>query len=162
MNQNRIGELISRSEITSVVNSYFRALDEQNFDRRNFAAIFTKDAKVIRPNGSSLTGPEEISAGHRQSFARFEGSQHFVAGHDVSIDGETATVRANLIAMHIWQGSNADANKKDNFFVAGGVIEATLVQVDDHWKISKISNTVTWRAGGFKDMLQTGRLSEQD
>jgi hypothetical protein len=56
----------------------------------------------------------------------------------------------------MWQGSNTDANNADNFFVAGGVIDATLVQVDEQWKISKISNTVVWRAGGFKDMLQTG------
>jgi hypothetical protein len=110
----------------------------------------------------SITGPEAISASHQQSFARFEGSQHVAAGHDISIDGNTAIVRANLIAMHMWQGSNSDASKKENFFVAGGVIEATLVQADDQWKISKISNAVIWRAGGFKDMLQTGRQSRQD
>ena len=162
MNQNKIAELVSKSEITTVVNAYFRALDERNFDTQYYAAIFTKDAEVIRPNGLSITGPEEISASHRESFARFEGSQHLAAGHDISIDGNTATVRANLIAMHMWQGSNTDANKKDNFFVAGGVIEVTLVQADDQWKISKISNAVTWRAGGFKDMLQTGRLSKQE
>ena len=57
----------------------------------------------------------------------------------------------------MWQGSNTDAKNADNFFVAGGVIDATLVQVDEQWKISKISNTVVWRAGGFKDMLQTGK-----
>jgi ketosteroid isomerase-like protein len=162
MNQNTLAELVSKSEITSVVNSYFRALDEHNFDTPYFAAIFTEDAEVIRPNGLSLTGPEHISASHRQSFARFEGSQHFAAGHDIFIDGNTATVRANLIAMHMWQGSKTDANEKDNFFVAGGVIDATLVQVNDQWKISKISNAVIWRAGGFKDMLQTGRPSTQD
>ena len=162
MNQNTLAELVSKSEITSVVNTYFRALDEHNFDTHYFAAMFTEDAEVIRPNGSSLTGPEQISASHRQSFARFEGSQHFAAGHDIFIEGNTATVRANLIAMHMWQGSKTDANTKDNFFVAGGVIEATLVQVDDQWKISKISNAVTWRAGGFNDMLQTGRGSKED
>ena len=162
MNQNKLAELLSKSEITSVVNAYFRALDEHNFDPQCFAAIFTKDAEVIRPNGLSLSGPERISASHRQSFARFEGSQHVAAGHDISIDGSTATVRANLIAMHMWQGSRTDANSKDNFFVAGGVIEAALVQVGDQWKISKISHAVTWRAGGFKDMLQTGRPSTQD
>ena len=130
MVQDRITELINKSEITSVVNSYFRALDEKNFDARHFAALFTPQAKVTRPNGASLIGPEEISASHAQSFTRFESSQHFVAGHDISFDGSTANVRANLIAMHMWQGSKADANKPDNFFVAGGVIHATLTQSD--------------------------------
>ncbi len=156
MDQDRTTELINKSEITSIVNSYFRALDENNFDAQNFASIFTPQAKVTRPNGASMTGPEEISASHEKSFTRFEGSQHFVAGHDISLDGRTANVRANLIAMHMWQGSKADANKLDNFFIAGGVIHATLMQSDGQWKISQMSNAVLWRAGGFRDMMQTG------
>jgi hypothetical protein len=156
MDQDRITELINKSEITSVVNSYFRALDEKNFSVQHFASIFTPEARVTRPNGASLTGPEEISASHQKSFTRFDGSQHVVAGHEISLDGSTATVRANLIAMHMWQGSKADANKLDNFFIAGGVISATLVQSDGQWKISQMSNAVLWRAGGFKDMMQTG------
>jgi hypothetical protein len=156
MDQDRTTELVNKSEITSIVNSYFRALDEKNFDPQYFASIFTPQAKVTRPNGASMTGPEEISASHAKSFIRFEGSQHFVAGHDISLYGSTANVRANLIAMHLWQGSKTDANKLDNFFIAGGVIHATLMQSNGQWKISQLSNAVLWRAGGFRDMMQTG------
>ena len=120
MDQDRITELINKSEITSIVNSYFRALDEKNFDARHFASIFTPQAKVTRPNGASLIGPGEISASHEKSFTRFEGSQHVVAGHDISLDGSTANVRANLIAMHMWQGSKTDANIY--FFIAGSPV----------------------------------------
>ena len=117
--ESRIAELLSRSEITRVVNSYFRALDEKDFNAQHFAAILTPQAKITRPNGASLTGPEEISASHEKSFARFEGSQHLLTGHDISVHAGTAIVRANLVAMHIWQGSNTNANNVDNFFVAG-------------------------------------------
>jgi len=161
MDQDRATELINKSEITSIVNSYFRALDEKNFDPQHFASIFTPQATVTRPNGASMTGPEEISASHATSFIRFEGSQHFVAGHDVCLDGSTANVRANLIAMHMWQGSKTDANKPDNFFIAGGVIHATLMQSDGQWKISQMSNAVLWRAGGSRDMMQTGSGSHR-
>ncbi|HJZ71224.1 MAG TPA: nuclear transport factor 2 family protein [Vicinamibacterales bacterium] len=156
MDHDRTTEIINKFEITSVVNSYFRALDDKNFDGRHFASIFTSEAKVTRPNGASLIGPEEIRASHEKSFTPFEGSQHFVASHDISLDGTTANVRANLIAMHMWQGTKADANKLDNFFVAGGVVLATLIQSNGQWKISQMSNAVLWRAGGFKDMKQTG------
>ena len=161
MDQHRITDLINKSEITSIVNSYFRALDEKHFDARHFAAIFTPQAKVTRPNGGSITGPEEISASHEKSFSRFEASQHLVAGHDISLDGSTANVRANLIAMHMWQGSHTDANKLDNFFIAGGVIHATLTQSDGQWRISQMSNAVLWRAGGFRDILKTGTLTKE-
>jgi uncharacterized protein (TIGR02246 family) len=161
MDQDRITELIHKSDITSIVNSYFRALDDKRFDARHFASIFTPQASVTRPNGASLIGPEEISASHEKSFTRFEGSQLFVAGHDISLDGSTANVRANLIAMHMWQGSKADANKPDNFFIAGGVVHATLMQSDGQWKISQMSNVVLWRAGGFRDMMRTGTVTKE-
>ena len=148
-------ELINKSEVARVVQSYFRALDEKHFDAQHFASIFTAEAKVTRPGGGSLIGPTEISASHEKSFARFEGSQHLLAGPDISIPGNTATVRANLVAMHMWQGSKASANNPENFFIAGGVIHSELVQTDGQWKISQISNDVVWRAGGFRDMAQT-------
>ena len=151
----KITELINKSEVTSVVNSYFRALDEKNFDAQHFASIFTAEATMTRPNGASLIGPEAISASHENSFARFEGSQHLLTGHDISIHGKKATVRANLVAMHMWQGSKTSANNPENFFIAGGVIHAELVQTDGQWKIAQISNDVVWRAGGFRDMAQT-------
>ena len=153
----KIDELIDKADITDVVNSYFRALDEKHFDAQHFAAIFTAEANVTRPDGSSLVGPEEISASHARSFQRFESSQHLVAGRDISISGSRATARVNIVAMHMWQGSNTNANNADNFFIAGGVIDVTLARADGQWKISLISNKVAWRAGGFKDMLQTGR-----
>jgi ketosteroid isomerase-like protein len=153
--QSKITELITRSEITTVMNSYFRALDEKHFDAQHFATFLTDDAKMTRPNGASLTGPEEISVSHRQSFARFESSQHLLATPDIAISDTTASVRANLVAMHMWEGSKTDANNADNFFVAGGVINAKLAQAGGHWKISELSNTVIWRAGGFKNMAET-------
>ena len=154
--QSKLAELVNKSEITSAVDSYFRALDEKDFDAQHFAAILTPQANITRPNGASLIGPEEISASHEKSFARFEGSQHLVTGHDISVHANTATVRANLVAMHVWQGSNTNANNADNFFVAGGVIRAELVRTDGRWKISQLRNDVVWRAGGFRDMMRTG------
>ena len=154
-NSRKITELINKSEVTGVVHSYFRALDEKHFDAQYLASIFTAQGRVTRPNGASLTGATEISASHEKSFARFEGSQHLLAGHDISIHGTKATVRANLVAMHMWQGSKTSANNPENFFTAGGVIHSELVQTDGQWKISQLSNDVVWRAGGFRDMAQT-------
>jgi hypothetical protein len=151
----KITEFINKSEIMGAVHSYFRALDEKHFDAQYFDSFFAAEAKVTRPNGASLIGPKEISASHEKSFARFEGSQHLLTGHDISIHGNKATVRANLVAMHMWQGSKTSANNPDNFFIAGGVIHSELVQTDGRWKISQMSNDVVWRAGGFRDMAQT-------
>ena len=68
---------------------------------------------------------------------------------------DTAAVRANLIAMHMWHGSHTNANDIENFFVAGGVVSARLIRTDGHWKISQLSNVVVWRGGSFKNVMQT-------
>jgi uncharacterized protein (TIGR02246 family) len=151
----KISDLINKSEVTNVVQSYFRALDEKHCDAEHFASIFTADATMTRPNGASLVGPKEIGASHEKSFARFEGSQHLLTGHEISLHGNRATVRANIVAMHMWQGSKANANNPENYFVAGGVIRSELVQTDGKWKISQIRNDVVWRAGAFRDVAQT-------
>jgi hypothetical protein len=45
----------------------------------------------------------------------------------------------------MWQDTKTSANNPDNYFIAGGVIHAELVQTDGHWKISQVSNDVVWR-----------------
>jgi len=109
MDENKLVELINRSEITSVVNAYFRALDDKHFDPHYFATIYAAEAKVTRPNGSSLIGPEEVSASHQQSFTRFEGSQHFLAGHEISIRWQYRDRHAYV--------ARQQHRKADNFFV---------------------------------------------
>jgi hypothetical protein len=143
-------------EVTQVLNSYFRALDEKNFEVSHLQLIFTPDAEVIRPNGAVTIGPEQIVSSHKESFARFRSTQHLLTGHEVNIDGEKATVRANLVAMHLWANGQPDINSAENYFLAGGVITARLLQSAQGWRISRIENRVVWRGGSFGSMLQTG------
>src|SRR6476469_789766 len=99
MNEKQIGALVDKLEIIDVVNSYFRALDEKHFDIQHLRRIFTDDAKVVRPNGLTVIGPQEIGASHDKSLVRFESTQHMLTGHDTQIEGDVASVRVNLIAM---------------------------------------------------------------
>lgn len=57
--------------------------------------------------------------------------------------------------MHMWEGSKTNTNDSDNFFVAGGVINAKLVRADNQWKVSELGNTVVLRAGSFKNITDT-------
>ena len=144
-------------EIQQVVNGYFRALDEKDLDAAHLRRIVTDDVKVIRPNGAAMIGPETIGQSHRESMARFESTQHIISNHDVAIDGDTATVRANVVAIHIWPGARTMLTKPESYFTAGGVITAHLVRTGEGWRISEMSNRVLWRAGGgFERVIATG------
>jgi len=145
------------SEATRVLNRYFRLLDEKAFDVELFAEVFTADGLILRPNGTSMTGPREIVESHRESFARFDATQHLLTGHDVEFEGGVALVRANLVAVHLW-GKNAGGviNGPDDVFVAGAVITASLVESGSGWRITRLVNTNVWKGGsGFASMAAT-------
>src|SRR5262245_46011470 len=145
-------------EIQQVLNGSFRALDERNLEVAHLERLFSQDARVVRPNGTALVGPAAIGQSHRESMARFSSTQHLVSSHNVAIDRDTASVRANLVAMHLWPEAKGDANSPDNYFLAGGVITAGFVRTTEGSRISEIENRVLWRAGaGFERILETGR-----
>lgn len=144
-------------EATRVVNRYFRLLDEKSFEVERFGEIFAADAVILRPNGTSMIGPSEIVESHRKSFARFAATQHLLTGHDVEPEADGVTVRANLVAMHLW-GENAEGvvNDSEDFFVAGAVITASLVDRTSGWRITRLVNTTVWKGGsGFASMAAT-------
>ncbi len=45
--------------ITEVINRYFAALDQKHFDGTTMSQIFADDAKVQRPNRTTMTGPKK-------------------------------------------------------------------------------------------------------
>lgn len=150
-----VNRWLDDARIIRVVNTYFRALDEKQFGESRFGQILASDARVIRPNGAATVGPANIADSHARSFARFEATQHLLTGHDVDVDGDTAVVRANLVAIHIWNDRPVEASMLDRSFTAGGVITATLRRFTDGWRISELENHVIWRTGYFGNMLQT-------
>jgi hypothetical protein len=154
MDQAEVSQWLDNARITRIVESYFRALDEKHFDESHFRQILAPDARVTRPNGATVVGPANIADSHARSFARFEATQHLLTGHDVDIDGDTAAVRANLVAIHIWNDRRAEASMLDRSFTAGGVITVALTRTPDGWRITQTENHVIWRTGFFGDMLQ--------
>jgi SnoaL-like domain len=146
-------------EITETINRYFAALDKRTFDRETFRKIFTDKAAVVRPNGASIIGPEEISASHAKSMDRFRATQHLTSGFIIDLaDESNANFRVNLVAMHVWKEGLGDPNvpKQDNYFLAGGVVSGSAIKTSDGWRILEIRNDVTWRQGvGFQEILNT-------
>ena len=146
---------LDSARIVAIVDSYFRALDERQFDAAHFRDIFAPDANMVRPNGAATAGADAIAHSHAESFARFESTQHLLTGHHVTIDSDTAAVRANLVAIHLWKDKPADASMLERSFTAGGVLTAQLSRTADGWRITQVENRILWRTGDFGTMLQT-------
>jgi SnoaL-like protein len=149
-----ITRCLDTARINRLVGGYFRALDEKHFDLSHFHELLASDAEIIRPNGTAVTGPANIADSHARSFARFEATQHLLTGQDIEIDDDRATVRANLVAIHIWKNRPTEASMLERSFTAGGVIVVTLTRTPQGWRISRTENQVIWRTGYVGDMLQ--------
>jgi hypothetical protein len=151
-------KLMHTVEITEVINRYFAALDQKQFDVTTMSQIFADDARIVRPNGAVTTGPQEIGDSHSHSLSRFRATQHLTSSFIIAlIDDTSAEFRANLVAMHLWADGHGDPNAdpNDNYFLAGGVITGHVILGASGWRITEISNRVIWRRGtGFQQMLQ--------
>lgn len=130
-------------------------MDEGLFEDALFGRIFAGDGEIVRPNGVGVVGPADIARSHGVSFARFDGTQHLVTGHDVEIDGDSAVVRADLVAIHLWKGMPVGASMRERSFTAGGVVTANLVRTLDGWRIRELRNRIVWRTGHFGNMIET-------
>jgi hypothetical protein len=121
-------------------------------------ADFADDAKVQRPNRTTMTGPKEIGDSHSRSLSRFQATQHLASGFIITLKDDTsAEFRANLVAMHLWAEGHGDPNAdpNDNYFLAGGVITGHVILGASGWRITELTNQVSWRRGtGFQQMLQ--------
>lgn len=142
--------------MAEVVDRYFRSLDERDFDVEHQEALLLPDVRILRPNGTALVGIERMCNSYRSSFERFERTQHLLTGHEVEIDGETATIRVDLVAVHAWRPDTSGG--PEGLFVAGAVITGVLRRVEGRWKIALLDNTNVWRSGaGFNEMERTDR-----
>src|SRR6476659_978265 len=108
-------KLMSTVAITEVINCYFAALDQKQFDITTMSQIFADDAKVQRPNRTTMTGPKEIGDSHSQSLSRFQATQHLTSGFIITLnDDSSAEFRANLVAMHLWAEGHGDPSVDPN------------------------------------------------
>ena len=124
------------------------------------AAFFTPDGRLINPNGATVVGPEAIAAEKAKSFSRFRATQHVTSDHIIDIEGDTARLRANMIAMHLWSEEESDPRSLQTHFVAGGVFEAVAVSTADGWRFNELKSRITWRTGaGMSAVARIGRPS---
>ncbi len=156
--ENQLKMLWTRTLITDLHIGYFRAIDDKVLDRKIVDLTFTADAKIIKPNGAVSIGHDSILDGQTKSFARFHATQHIVSDLIINLNDESAFVRANLTAMHVWGAIPENPSLLGKHFHAGGVLLTKVVNMDDHWRISEWEFKNVWRAGeGMSEMAKFAR-----
>jgi hypothetical protein len=154
--------IIERTQIADLLTRYFAAVDDKCIDMHIVKATFTSDAKIIRPDGSEMSGQENILDGHTKSFDRFKATHHVITNFIVDINDNMATLRSNIIANHMWADNEDNPSLNNKYFLADGVFSAKAIKVDNQWRISELKNNVVWRTGdGMREMLNFFRHSKK-
>ena len=160
--EEQLKEIIEKTQITDLPIRYFAAVDDKSINMEIVKATFTSDAKIIRPDGSEMAGQENILEGHKKSFARFKATHHVITNFLVDINNNTATLRSNMIANHLWADNEDNSSLNNKYFLADGVLSARAIKVDDQWRISELKNNVVWRTGdGMAEMLNFFKHSKK-
>jgi hypothetical protein len=159
--EEQLKDLIERTEIADLLVRYFAAVDDKRLDNKIVEATYTKDAQMIRPDGAVIEGWEKILEAQTKSFARFKATHHVLTNFLVDIHNDSATLRSNVIANHMWADNETDPSLNNKRFLANGVFAAKAVKAEGRWRISELKNRVVWREGdGMKEILQFGRSKD--
>ena len=144
---------VDKLAITELVERYFQLIDDKDFAADKLHAVFTESGTLTRPNDSVVRGPAEIAESNSKSFSRFRATQHLPSGVVVEIAGDEATIRANVMAMHLWADGCGDPNALERHFVGGVVLRGSARRTTDGWRLTNLGGHNVWRGGSGIGMM---------
>jgi hypothetical protein len=131
-----IRDLDDRLRIEQKISTLGRCLDERDFEA--LRELFTVDATVTTPGGTAV-GHDALIEQARSRHSSDDGIQHLITNLLVELDGDRASVRANLLV------SFANAGPADPLpFLLGEVYRFALARTADGWRITTLTSKPTW------------------
>ncbi len=128
---------IMTDDLTRLLPRIYTALDEHRFD--DLPAFYTPNVTAVTPGGK-LSGHAELVAQASRNHDDSHGLQHLVSTVLIEDDGDSATLRANLVA--IFSGSD-----RTPVFELGSVWRGRAQRDGDTWRISEFAITPLWQRG---------------
>jgi SnoaL-like domain len=128
-------EVIDRLRITDLVHRLAAALDERRF--ADLGDLFTDGGSVNTPGGIAEGRPaviDQVERNHRD-YAR---TQHRVTNILVTLDGERATVRADMVARLVREGDVPSV-------VLGAVYRWQVCRTPQGWRFAGLEISPVWR-----------------
>jgi len=137
-------ELRDRDQITQLVYRLGRALDEGRFD--DLRAIYTPDATVRTPGGTA-EGRDALIAQARRNHTDAHRIQHFFSNVIVDVHGDSADVRANIVAIFTPAAETPGRVAPEPAFTLGVVYRIDAVRSGEGWSMSRVDMTPQWSTG---------------
>lgn len=133
-------ELVDRYAIADLVGRLGLWLDEKLSD--DARSLFTDDATANTPGGV-VRGLGSLVDQARRNHSAFERTQHAITTVLIDLDGDRATVQANLIATFVRR-----ADMPGSHVALGGRYRFEAVRAPEGWRFSWLDMNLVWASGG--------------
>lgn len=124
------GIVDDRHELTELVGRLGLWLDDKSFDEGH--ALFTEDAEA-HTLGGVAKGVDALVAQARRNHT--VPTQHFITNPLIDVDGDRATIRANLLVVFAYEGGPR---------LLGERYELEAARNADGWRISRVQARPIW------------------
>ena len=135
-------DLRDRDEIVSVTYKYALALDTRDWALLN--SCFTPDATADFGVWGKALGIEQIIAAARPVMEGMERTQHIIANHLITLNGDEADCICYLAAEHLLTAAAGSSTSTTR-----GLYRDRFVRTPGGWRIAARKLEVTWREGNI-------------
>ncbi|MGW0826266.1 nuclear transport factor 2 family protein [Streptomyces sp. NPDC002845] len=140
MSEVALQRLIDESEVRDLVQAYYRALDEANFDA--LSALCTDDV-VLELGGQIHRGRQAIVDTAKNTLGRaYEVTYHHIGQIYVDIDGDEARGVAYGVAYHL--PNAAEPMKHED---GGGKLHVAARRTEDGWRFTRVRLEIVFAQG---------------
>ena len=137
----------SRALVAGLLDRYLLSLDDEELDDAWTEGLFTDDAVVAFPM-SRHEGAEGMAHYHRAALSAFAATQHLGSPALVELDGERATLRANLMSTHVHHARHArPQGELEPLFATGTFVNGEARRTPEGWRLSLLSFRLLWADG---------------
>lgn len=131
------------ADVAALLTRYLISLDNDELDDTWAAELFTQDATVDFPV-SRHVGTKGMADWHAESLNVFERTQHLPGPAEVTVDGDTARLRATLISTHVHRKAPEGAGP---LFTTGTGVFARAARTAAGWRLSALEFRLVWMDG---------------
>jgi ketosteroid isomerase-like protein len=124
-------------ELQQLMATYAYSIDTRDYD--SLAACFMADATTVYAGHSDvLTGHDQILAHMKRALDPLDVTQHLFTNFIIDIQGETGTLKCDILAQHVCRGER---------YLAGGKYNVEVRRSAGKWKIARVSARSVWSDG---------------
>ena len=131
--------LVDRAQISDLLITYARCADTRDWS--GIGALFTDDGEFTAPVGGTFRG-RDFPALSGPFMSQFAATHHLSTNHAIEIDGDRATSRSYVQAVHVLgegdPGTHADI---------GGWYDHTFARENGEWRIASMKLSFVWTDG---------------